>query len=188
MVGTTRQLQGAGHLGGRWDVAEGFGINGSAAAGVGAALPGTASQAADAAAKLPQAPHADAQRPQRPGAASAQPTTYTSDPAVSTQVHSKVVSRLLEQNATIFGPGLARVPLPARPDGVPRTVPKKPAGPMVAPRDLNGGHSPIAPGALFDARASVDSIGQLPGGGVQDSGRYWSGRLDALEQVLGGSA
>lgn len=169
-------------------MAEGFGIKGSAAAGVGATLPGTSSQAADAAASLPQAPHADAQRPQRPGGATAQPTTYTSDPAVGTQVHSKVVSRLLEQNATIFGPGLARVPLPARPEGVPRAVPKKPAGPMVAPRDLNGGHSPIAPGALFDARASVDTIGRLPGGGAQDAGSYWNGRLDALEQFLEGSA
>lgn len=151
-------------------MAEGFGIQGSAAAGVGAAMPGTASQAADAAANLPQAPRSDAQRAQRPASATTQPTTYTSDPAVGTQVHSKVVQRLLEQNATIFGPGLAKVPLPARPEGVPRTVPKKPAGPMVAPRDLNGGNSPLAPGALFDARASVDTIGRGATGAPDDSG------------------
>jgi hypothetical protein len=146
-------------------VAEGFGIQ--ATPGVQAGLPGAGSQAAEAASKLPQAPKAE--RPAAPTNA-AQATSYAADPAVSTQVHSKVVARLLEQNATVFGPGLARVPLPARPEGTPRAMPKKPAGPMVAPRELQGGHSPIAPGALFDARRSVDAIGA--DGAPDDSGEH----------------
>lgn len=154
-------------------MAEGVGIQGSAAAGVGTTLSGSGSHAADAAATLPQAPRTDAQRPQRPqrpASATTQPTTYTSDPAVDTRVHSKVVQRLLEQNATVFGPGLARIPLPARPEGAPRAMPKKPAGPMVAPRDLAGGHSPLAPGALFDARASVDRVARGASAAPDDSG------------------
>lgn len=135
-------------------MAEGFGIN-SAANGVQSNLPGapTGSQAAESAASLPQAPTA------QQASSVSQPTTYTTDPAVSTQVHSKVVSRLLDQNASVYAPGLARVPLPGRPEGEPRTMPKKPAGPMVPARDLQGGKSPIAPRSLYDARSSVDSIG-----------------------------
>jgi hypothetical protein len=145
-------------------VAEGVGINGTN--GVQSALPGgtgSSSQAAESAASLPKAPQAS-QRPAAPGVA--QPTTYASDPAVASPAHSKVVARLLEQNATVYAPGLARVPLPARPDGTPRAQPKKPAGPMVAPRELEGGHSPLAPGSLQDARGSADSIGaQVDTGG-----------------------
>lgn len=159
-------------------MADGFGING-AAAGVQSSLPGS-TQAADAAAKLPKAPANEVKSP------STQATTsYAADPATQVQ-HSKVVARLLEQNATIYGPGLARVPLPGRPDGVPRTAPKKPAGPMVAPRSLEGGKSPLAPVSLFDARASIDALGELPGG--HDANAYWSGRLDALDAFLEGSS
>jgi hypothetical protein len=134
-------------------VAEGFGIKGTPV--VQSNLPGSgvSSHAAESASKLPQAPTASS------SAAPTSATSYSADPAVSTQVHSKVVQRLIGQNATIYGPGLVRVPLPARPGDVPRTVPKKPAGPMVAPRELDGGRSPLAPGALADARWSVDAIG-----------------------------
>jgi hypothetical protein len=142
-------------------VAEGVGIQGSAAAGVQANLSGTGSQAAEAATKLPQAPSAASTQP-APGASVSQATSYISEPAVGTQVHSKVVARLLQQNAVVHSPGLARVPLPPRPEDVPRTVPKKPAGPMVAPRDLDGGRSPLAPGSLWDARASISALGIVP--------------------------
>lgn len=144
-------------------MAEGFGIQG-ASAGVQSNLSGvtSGSQAADAAASLPQAPTKDAGATQP---SVRQATSYVSDPAVGTQVHSKVVNRLLEQNATIFGPGLARVPLPARPDDTPRAVPKKPAGPMVAPRSLDGGTSPLSPGGLATARGSYDLLGQAPDAG-----------------------
>jgi hypothetical protein len=167
-------------------VAEGFGIQG-AAAGVQSNLSGvtSGSQAADAAANLPQAPTSDAQVTQQTSVT--QSTSYVSEPAIVAPAHSKVVARLLEQNATVFGPGLARVPLPARPDGTPRTQPKKPAGPMVAPRSLEAGRSPLAPVSLFDARASIDALGELPSGG-HDVNAYWSGRLDALDAFLEGSA
>ena len=166
-------------------MAEGFGIQG-AAAGVQSNLSGvtSGSQAADAAAKLPQAPTSDAKVAQ-PSVTST--TSDVSEPAVAAPAHSKVVARLLEQNATVFAPGLARVPLPARPDGTPRTQPKKPAGPMVAPRSLEAGRSPLAPVSLFDARASIDALGELPSGG-HDVNAYWSGRLDALDAFLEGSA
>lgn len=142
-------------------MADGFGING-ATSGMQAGMPGVSSgsHAADAAATLPQAPTTDVQAP-----STRVTTSYTSDPAVGTQVHSKVVSRLLEQNATIYGPGLARVPLPSRPEGVPRSEPKKAAGPMVAPRSLDGGSSPLAPGSLADARGSYELLGQQPDAG-----------------------
>jgi hypothetical protein len=138
-------------------MADGFGINGAA---TGAAMPGVSagSQAADAAANLPKAPAAETQAPSTQTTG----TTFSSEPAVATQVHSKVVSRLLEQGATIYGPGLAKLPLPARPDGVPRQVPKKPAGPMGAPRSLEGGNSPLAPGSLADARGSYELLGNEP--------------------------
>jgi hypothetical protein len=141
------------------DVAQGFGIQG-AAAGV-SSLPSSGTQAADAAATLPAAPEAETT------ASATQPhsTGYSSSPAVAAQVHSKVVARLLEQNATIYGPGLARVPLPARPDGTPRAVPKKPAGPMTQPRSLDGGKSPLASSSLADARESHDLIGEQPSTG-----------------------
>lgn len=138
-------------------MAEGMGIQGSTP-GVASALPGApgGSQAAESVANLP---------PGRGSAATAAsahaPTSYASDPVLP-QVQSKVVARLLEQNATIYGPGLARVPLPPRPEDVPRTMPKKPAGPMVEPRSLDGGRSPLASTALFDARASTESIGTAP--------------------------
>ena len=166
-------------------MAEGFNIN-AATAGVQSNLSGvtSGSQAADAAANLPQAPTSDAKVAQP---SVQQTTSYVSEPAVAAPVHSKVVARLLEQNATVFGPGLARVPLPARPDGTPRTQPKKPAGPMVAPRSLEAGRSPLAPVSLFDARASIDALGQLHNGG-HDVDAYWSGRLDALDAFLEGSA
>lgn len=160
-------------------MAEGFGIKGTP--GVQSSLPG--SQAAESVSNLPKAP-----AKQAPATNSTQATTFTSDPAVSTQVHSKVVSRLLDQGATIYGPGLARVPLPGRPEGTPRAVPKKPAGPMVPARDLQAGHSPLAPTALADARASLDALGELPSAGGQDAEAYWSGRLDALDAFLGESA
>ncbi|MCW2924235.1 MAG: hypothetical protein JWM98_1639 [Thermoleophilia bacterium] len=164
-------------------MADGFGIQGSTP-GVNSALPGapSTSQAADAAANLPSAPTTDVQAPSTQA-----PTSYTADPAIAPQVNSKVVARLLQQNATLYGPGLARVPLPARPDGTPRTAPKKPAGPMVGPRSLDGGKSPLASTSLFDARASIDALGELPDTG-HDVGAYWSGRLDALEHFLGDGA
>jgi hypothetical protein len=142
-------------------MADGFGINGAA---TGAAMPGVSSgsQAADAAANLPKAPTTEQPAPNTVQGT----TTYSSDPAVATQVHSKVVARLLEQGATIYGPGLAKLPLPGRPDGVPRQVPKKPAGPMGAPRSLDGGNSPLAPGSLADARGSYELLGDQP----QDDG------------------
>ncbi len=166
-------------------MAEGFGIKGATTT-VQSNLPGVSSgsQAAESASNLPQAPTKDVAARQP---SVSQATSYVSDPAVGTQVHSKVVTRLLEQNATVFGPGLARVPLPARPDGTPRTQPKKPAGPMVAPRSLEGGKSPLAPVSLFDARASIDTLGVLPDLG-RDVETDWSGRLDALEAFLEGSA
>lgn len=134
------------------------GIN-SASSGVPSNLPGvpSGSQAAEAAAKLPGAPTAEVQAP------STQTTTgYTSEPAVATQIHSKVVARLLQQNATVYGPGLARVPLPPRDDAAARAVSKKPAGPMVAPRTLEGGESPLATSSLWDARKSISAIGTVP--------------------------
>jgi len=117
------------------------------------------SHAADAAATLPGSrPQTDASA-QSPASNVGIGTSYAPD---IPEVQSKVVARLLQQNATIYGPGLAQIPLPSRPDGMPRLAPKKPAGPMVAPRTLEGGQSPLAPGSLFDARASVDGIGEQP--------------------------
>lgn len=169
-------------------MAEGFGIQG-AATGVQSNLAvGANGQAAEAASTLPQAPTAERGGVRQPTANVAQPTSYVSDPAVQTQVHSKVVQRLVEQGATPYAPGLARVPLPARPDGTPRTAPKKPAGPMVAPRTLDGGKSPLAPTALFDARASLDTLGVLPGSAGVDVEADWTSRLDALESFLEASA
>lgn len=136
-------------------MAEGFNIQGT---GVQSGMAAASSQAADAAAKLPEAPKTE----QAPKTASTQATTFTSEPAAATQVHSKVVSRLLEQGATMHSPGLARVPLPPRPEGLERPVPKKPAGPMTAPRSLDGGLSPLAPMTLWDARKSVSSLGVAP--------------------------
>ena len=163
-------------------MAEGFNING-AASGANLAGVSSASQAADAAANIPQAPQTDKTKPQ---GSTQSVTTYAPDPpAVETQ--SKVVSRLLEQGATIYGPGLAKLPLPGRPDGVPRTQPKKPAGAMGAPRSLEQGNSPLAPASLADARASLDALGEVPGN-AGDAGEYWTGRVDALEQFLEGSA
>jgi hypothetical protein len=141
------------------DVANGFGIQG-AAAGVQSSLPSAGTQAADAAATLPAAPQAETTT-----ASTQAQTSYSSSPAVQTQVQSKVVARLLEQNATVYGPGLARVPLPARPDGTPRAQPKKPAGPMTQPRSLDGGKSPLASHSLADARQSLDLIGEQPSTG-----------------------
>lgn len=138
-------------------MAEGLGING-ASNGVQSNLPGVppGTQAAEAAAKLPGAPTTEVQAP------STQTTTgYSSEP-VTPDVHSKVVQRLLQQNATVYAPGLARVPLPPRADDVPRSVPKKPAGPMVAPRTLDGGQSPLATSSLWDARRSISAIGSVP--------------------------
>ena len=142
-------------------MAENFGIQG-AGNGVQSNLPGvgSGSQAAEAATKLPQAPTRDTGALQTPSVANT--TAYMSDPAISTPAHSRVVQRLLQQNATIYGPGLARVPLPPRPEDVPRTTPKKPASPMVAPRSLEGGRSPLAPGSLWDARASIMALGIVP--------------------------
>jgi hypothetical protein len=164
-------------------MAEGFGING-AASGANLAGVSAASQAADAAANIPQAPQTDKTKPQ---GSTQVGTTYVPDPPAAGVEVSKVVSRLLEQGATIYGPGLAKLPLPGRPDGVPRTQPKKPAGPMGAPRSLEQGNSPLAPSSLFDARASLDAIGEAPGQGG-DASTYWSGRVDALEAFLEGSA
>lgn len=138
-------------------MAEGLGING-ATSGVQSNLPGVPSgaQAAEAAAKLPGAPTTEVQAP------STQTTTgFTAEP-VAPDVHSKVVQRLLQQNATVYAPGLARVPLPPRADDVARNVPKKPAGPMVAPRSLDGGESPLASSPLWDARKSISAIGSVP--------------------------
>jgi hypothetical protein len=94
----------------------------------------------------------------------------TAAPAIDTQVEaqslvspSKVVERLIQQDATPYVQGLARIPLPERPAGVPRTQPKKSAGPMVAPRSLDGGQSPLAPMYLQDARTSTDLLGATPG-------------------------
>lgn len=141
-------------------------------------VPFSNSQAAESAAKLPKAPAATA---------STQATTFSSNPDSVSQVHSKVVSRLLEQNASIYGPGLARIPLPARSNEAPRTAPKKPAGPMVSPRSLNGGSSPLAPTSLFDARASLDSLGELPGSATgQSADDYWNDRFDTLSKLLDG--
>lgn len=138
-------------------MAEGFVING-ASSGVQSNLPGAASgsHAADSAANLPQAPTRETRAP-----STQTPTTYTSEP-VGTQVQSKVVQRLLQQNATVYAPGLARVPLPPRPEGAPRSAPKKPAGPMVAPRSLEGGLSPLASSSLWDARRSLSTLGTTP--------------------------
>lgn len=165
-------------------MAEGFGIQG-AAAGVQSNLSANASQAADAAANLPKAPTSKDANAKVQQTTVQQPTAYVADPAVTG--HSKVVARLLEQNATVYGQGLARIPLQPRPDGTPRTQPKKPAGPMVAPRELDGGRSPLAPVSLFDARASIDALGELPSAG-HDVGAYWTSRLDALDAFLEGSA
>jgi hypothetical protein len=166
-------------------MAEGFGIN-SAASGVQSNLSAvsSASQAADAAASLPQTPKTDTTKPQ---GSTQGVTTYAPDPPAAGVEVSKVVNRLLEQGATIYGPGLARLPLPARPDGAPRTQPKKPAGPMGAPRTLDGGNSPLATTSLFDARASADTLGLVPDLG-HDVSADWSGRLDALESYLESSS
>ena len=80
----------------------------------------------------------------------------------SPDVASRTVQRLLTQQAVPYAANLARIPLPARADGMPRTEPRKPAGPMVAPRQLDGGRSPLAPLPLADARASSDLIGTTP--------------------------
>lgn len=114
----------------------------------------------------PEAPAQTLQRQvgqqQRTEHAARQATTFTTEARVAPQTESKVVQRLIQQNATLHSPGLARIPLPARPEGVPRTQPKKPAGPMVEPRVLDGGRSPLAPMYLQDARSSVDQIGARP--------------------------
>jgi len=165
-------------------VAEGFGIQ-SAANGVQSNLPGVGngSQAAEAASNLPATPTRDAQAP-----SVASTTSYVSDPAVAAPIHSKVVQRLLEQNATIYGPGLARVPLPTRPDDVPRVAPRKPAGPMVAPRSLDGGYSPLATSSLYDARYSVDAIGAQPDDGgeatVLANGREGAWRMPSRHGLV----
>ena len=165
-------------------MAEGVGIN-----GVQSNLPGasTSSQAAESASKLPKAPGTE--RAQQTATNATQATTFSGDPAVATQVHSKVVSRLLAQNAIVHSPGLARIPLPGRAEGEQIAQPKKPAGPMGPARDLQAGHSPLAPTSMFDASASMAALGELPGGAIgHDAEAFWNGRLDALEQHLGGSA
>lgn len=131
--------------------------------GVPGASTGAATQAAEAAAKIPGAPSTDVQQPVRAPEAGA--TTWSSESTLTAPIQSKVVQRLLEQNARVYGPGLAQIPLPARPEGVPRTTPRKPAGPMVAPRSLEGGRSPLAPDAVYDARSSADAIGRRPDSG-----------------------
>lgn len=161
-------------------MADGFGIAGTTP-GVAAPVSPASSQAADAAANLPGVKVPDTAPVSTQGV-----TSFTAEPAIPA-IESKVVARLFQQNATPYAPGLARVPLPPRPEDVPRTTPKKPAGPMVQPRALEGGRSPLAPTALFDARASTDGLGELPVAGP-DAGAFWSGRLDALEQFLGGAA
>jgi hypothetical protein len=90
-------------------------------------------------------------------------TTFSNEPVTPAGVgHSKVVQRLLEQNATVYARGLARLPLPARADDTPRAMPKKPAGPMTSPRSLDAGRSPLAPHTVSDARQSVDALGTTP--------------------------
>lgn len=143
-------------------MAEGFGF-----AGV-QPTPGSVPSAPPAGPSLAEAAQANAlvheqaapEATRQPGVGTQGTTTFTREPAVPTE--SRVVQRLLEQNATVYSPGLARIPLPARPEGVPRAVPKKPAGPMTAPRDLDGGRSPLATGALSDARAAIDTLSAVP--------------------------
>lgn len=163
-------------------MAEGFGIKSTP--GVQSSAAAASSHAAESAAQLPKAP---AKQANAAPSTTAQPTTFSSEPAVPTHVQSKVVARLLQQNATVYAPGLARVPLPPRPEDAPRTAPKKPAGPMVAPRTLDAGRSPLAPSSLLDARSSIDAIGELPGlANAQDVSGFWNDRLDALEAALDG--
>lgn len=135
-------------------MAEGMGVNGVKTPIVNTAAMPLAGE--------PEAPVQTLQRQvgqqQRTERAAQQATTFT-QAQVAPPTGSKVVQRLIQQNATLHSPGLARIPLPSRPDGVPRTQPKKPAGPMVDPRALEGGKSPLAPMYLQDARASVDQIG-----------------------------
>ena len=59
---------------------------------------------------------------------------------------------------------------------------------MTAPRSLDGGRSPLAPMAMFDARASLDAIGEVPGFVGGDAGDFWASSLDALDAFLGGGA
>lgn len=109
------------------------------------------SHAADAATKLPQAP------------ATSAATTYTADPAQTRVIQSKLVQRLVDQKATVYGPGLAQVPLPATDEAI--AQPKKPAGPMTTPRDLDGGRSPLAPAPIGDGYASAALLGEAPDAG-----------------------
>lgn len=112
---------------------------------------------------ISQTPQASAAMPEAPSSgALGSSTGYVAAPVDVGAGQSKVVQRLLQQQATVYAPGLARIPLPARPDDVPRAMPKKAAGPMVAPRTLDGGRSPLAPATLQDARSSFDAIGEQP--------------------------
>ena len=76
---------------------------------------------------------------------------------------SPVAQRLIAQGATVYGPGLAQVPMPKRDADAPRTGPKKEAAPMKAARDLDGGNSPLAPEPLRDAAQGLKSLGTAPG-------------------------
>ncbi|MCW2961908.1 MAG: hypothetical protein JWM90_2295 [Thermoleophilia bacterium] len=142
-------------------MAEGMGIGGAQGVQASSALAG-ANTIASAAADVASSNAATKTPEQQQAIANA--TSYTAQPATGPQVPgmSRVVQRLLEQNATVYAPGLAKIPLPPRPEEVVRQAPKKPAGAMVAPRTLDAGLSPLAPGSLADARASVDGLGTPP--------------------------
>jgi hypothetical protein len=70
----------------------------------------------------------------------------------------------LNQAGIATSPALARVQLPARVPDAQRTPPRKEAAPHTAPRDLSGGHSPLAAGSPVHAAAvAVEHLTNKPG-------------------------
>lgn len=104
------------------------------------------------------------------GASSSAVDASTTEQILAPPVQSKVVQRLIQQNAKVHSPGLAQIPLPPRPSGVPPSVSKKPLAPMVAARNLNGGASPLAPTYLQEARSGFNNIGKQ----AQKDGKFSS--------------
>jgi hypothetical protein len=72
------------------------------------------------------------------------------------------------QQALVGLPGLARVPVPPRPDGDAFVKPKKSANSMVPPREQGGGSSPLSTASVADTAAGAQFVGEDPGAPVEE--------------------
>jgi hypothetical protein len=92
-------------------------------------------------------------------------------PSAPTSAPGAAVAATAQQ--LVNAPGLVRVQLPLRYTDDQPSKPRKPAADLKAPRDLEGGLSPLAPEPVRNAGAGADLLGELGsfnGGTAQSQG------------------